>query len=81
MKIVNKTPYWLTPVKSSEKRTAEVCITTLVDNDKIWAFGKGTYGMNDIKKEIGSAFILRKRCSCSCRSGLGTEEETTSPCQ
>ena len=41
--------YWITPVKSDEKQTAEECIQTLVGQEKIYAFGERTPGRKHIK--------------------------------
>lgn len=41
--------YWLTPVKSDEKQTAEGVIETLVGKEKIYAFGERTPGRKHLK--------------------------------
>jgi len=41
--------YWLTPVKSDEKQTADECIKTLVGEEKIYAFGERTPGRRHLK--------------------------------
>jgi hypothetical protein len=41
--------YWLTPVKSDEKDTAEEVIKTLVGKERAYAFGDGTPGRKIIK--------------------------------
>lgn len=44
-----KPAYWLTPVKSDEEETAEECITTLVGEERIYAFADKTPGRRHIK--------------------------------
>jgi len=41
--------YWLTPVKSHEEETAEECISILVGDEQIYAFGERTPGRKHIK--------------------------------
>jgi hypothetical protein len=41
--------YWLTPVKSDDKGTAEEVIRTLVGEEKVYAFGERTPGRKRIK--------------------------------
>ncbi|MCJ7631772.1 EVE domain-containing protein [Candidatus Bathyarchaeota archaeon] len=44
-----ETSYWITPVRSEEKATAEKVIQTLVGEEKIYAFGERTPGRKVIK--------------------------------
>jgi hypothetical protein len=48
--------YWLTPVKSDEKETAEEVIATLVGKEKVYAFGERTPGRRDLKSGDWIAF-------------------------
>ena len=41
--------YWLTPVRSDKKQTAEECIKTLVGEEKIYAYGGRTPGRKFLK--------------------------------
>jgi EVE domain len=41
--------YWLTPVRTNEKRTAELAIQTLVGQEHVYAFGDRTPGRKRIK--------------------------------
>jgi hypothetical protein len=41
--------YWLTPVKSDEKQTAEEVVQTLVGQEQIYAFGERTPGRKHLK--------------------------------
>lgn len=41
--------YWITPVRTNEKRTAEQVIQTLVGEEQIYAFGESTPGRKHIK--------------------------------
>jgi len=45
----NEVVYWLTPVRSDEEQTAEECIQTLVEQERIYAFGERTPGRKYIK--------------------------------
>jgi hypothetical protein len=46
---IGEITYWLTPVRSDEDVTAEECIQTLVEQEKIYAFGDKTPRRKDIK--------------------------------
>jgi len=48
--------YWLTPVKSNERRTAEEAIQTLVGREHIYAFGENTPGRKHVKPGDGICF-------------------------
>jgi len=47
--IEGEVAYWLTPVKSHEEETAEECISILVGEEQIYAFGERTPGRKHIK--------------------------------
>jgi len=47
--IEGEVAYWLTPVKSHEEETAEECISILVGEERIYAFGERNPGRKDIK--------------------------------
>ena len=47
--IEGEVAYWLTPVKSHEEETAEECISILVGEERIYAFGERNPGRKHIK--------------------------------